>query len=588
MRLAHKVAKTAMKGYPTDFIAFDTETKGSENGDQSLILGWVKSSTEEIMFTNSAGFWEFVERNAKYRKPLAVFAHNMAFDLRVVGRTEYLESNGWTVTTSVTEKVFFIKLKKGEKQIWLIDSFNYLASSLADIGESMGMPKGNVDFETATPEELSTYCLQDTRILFDAMAKYIKFCKDNNLGSFSMTISGQAFNAFKHRFMKHDIYVHDRPKPMRLERSAYFGGIVEAFHVGEVNETVHLLDFKSMYPSVMKENRYPVKIAGYNSKDNVVDTSCDAMVSDILQLLIDGYAIVARVKLNVRESSQAMFPVRIDDMSTFPTGPFETSLCTKELERAIGFDVVEDVIEYAWYEQEYIFEDYVDFFWNERSNATDPMWDKLAKMFNNSPYGKWGQFFYEWSEADESEYFYIPEGETSEDCDTGRIYRNRRGVIEVRSEDRVPANDAFPAIAAHVTSNARVKLWDAINQAGQENVFYCDTDSLFVNATGRAKLDVPNNPGLGELDEQGIFSRAIFYTIKDYECFDGEESVRKRISGVRQNAIQIDHNTFIQPRFSGWRASEKANIVEIAKTMSRENRKRIVHDDGTTSPLVLK
>jgi hypothetical protein len=42
---------------------------------------------------------------------------------------------------------------------------------------------------------------------------------------------------------------------------------------------------------------------------------------------------------------------------------------------------------------------------------------------------------------------------------------------------------SFPAISAHITSYARVKLWKVISYCRENDikVYYCDTDSIFTN-----------------------------------------------------------------------------------------------------------
>ena len=50
------------------------------------------------------------------------------------------------------------------------------------------------------------------------------------------------------------------------------------------------------------------------------------------------------------------------------------------------------------------------------------------------------------------------------------------------------AFNSFPAISAHVTAYARMMLLSYIEQAGWNNVFYTDTDSLFVNYAGYQNL----------------------------------------------------------------------------------------------------
>jgi len=64
--------------------------------------------------------------------------------------------------------------------------------------------------------------------------------------------------------MKEKIYIHDQVTTSEFEREAYFGGRVECFRLGNfTDEFFYNIDVNSMFPSVMKENLYPVKLKNY-------------------------------------------------------------------------------------------------------------------------------------------------------------------------------------------------------------------------------------------------------------------------------------------------------------------------------------
>ena len=60
---------------------------------------------------------------------------------------------------------------------------------------------------------------------------------------------------------------------------------------------------------------------------------------------------------------------------------------------------------------------------------------------------------------------------------------------------------AFVRIASYITSLARLNLYNAARKAGVKNVYYCDTDSLYVNDEGMDRLtnsDMVHNTELGK------------------------------------------------------------------------------------------
>ncbi|GAH94157.1 unnamed protein product, partial [marine sediment metagenome] len=81
---------------------------------------------------------------------------------------------------------------------------------------------------------------------------------------FSITKASQAFCAYRFRFMDHKIYIHNDVTVQNLERSAYIGGRVECFRLGKIpGKQFVSMDINSMYPFVMKAEKYPYELVSY-------------------------------------------------------------------------------------------------------------------------------------------------------------------------------------------------------------------------------------------------------------------------------------------------------------------------------------
>ncbi|GAI81660.1 unnamed protein product, partial [marine sediment metagenome] len=107
-----------------------------------------------------------------------------------------------------------------------------------------------------------------------------------------------------------------------MERDAYKGGRVECFYLGHLNTEKHyVLDVNSLYPTVMRNNKYPVKYL--HIKHNVTLKA--------FARLLKRKSIVAKVLI---ETDKPVYGVRRDRL-VFPTGRFWTSLCTPELKYAV-------------------------------------------------------------------------------------------------------------------------------------------------------------------------------------------------------------------------------------------------------------
>jgi hypothetical protein len=147
------------------------------------------------------------------------------------------------------------------------------------------------------------------------------------------------------------------------------------------------------------------------------------------------------------------------------------------------------------------------------------------------------------------------------------------------SGEKSESQISFPAIASHVTSYARLILWKVIKWCKDNNVkyYYCDTDSIFVEAEISPEFTDENI--LGKLKVEKYYEHGVeFINLKNYcaltpegekvveneegekirindEVFHNESKILKgkqwKMKGVSNNAQMIDMNTFIVQEWGG-------------------------------------
>jgi len=210
-------------------------------------------------------------------------------------------------------------------------------------------------------------------------------------------------------------------------------------------------------------------------------------------------------------------------------------------------------------------------------------------MLLNSLYGKAGQKAQEWEEVGRDNTNTI-EYDRYFDANTHKWIPTRKfgGVSEEMTGEGESTN-SFPAIAAHVTAQARQYLWSLIIRAGRENVFYCDTDSLFVNSDGYDNLkDLINTYQLGALKLEWESDDVVLNGLKDYTVDDN-----RKAKGIRKDAIEIRPGVFKQVQFRNLAGMLRDNdysrqlIKTVEKTLQRDYQKGIVDSEGTVHPLQL-
>ncbi|GAJ13847.1 unnamed protein product, partial [marine sediment metagenome] len=153
----------------------------------------------------------------------------------------------------------------------------------------------------------------------------------------------------------------------------------------------------------------------------------------------------------------------------------------------------------------------------------------------------------------------------------------------------VEGYNSFTAIASEVTANARMLLWDFIEKAGRENVFYCDTDSLLVNKAGADRLAGDRSQTiLGKLKLVQKTSKVVLHNVKDYQL-----GRRVKIKGISKTAEKISDNEYITYQQQGVRTAlhnKNVNTMtwrRVPKTLRRIYIKAIVGLDKEVKPLIM-
>lgn len=493
-------------------------------------------------------FWHDV--TSINEKKIYVFSHNAKYDTLVTNAVKYLYEYGYKIVGFSDDNPFIMRWK-GKNEIIILSSTNYYKTSIKELGKTFGLEKLGVDYEGDNEEKEIEYCMRDVEILKTAMMSFINFVKRQDLGNFSMTIAGQAFNAYRHRFMNADIYIHRNVEIVQLERKAYAGGRNEAFSLGKYNKHVTSYDVNSMYPAVMLENKYPVKLISVRKNINV---------DDLKSILDKGFLAIAECEVDTKE------PVffKKDKKLIFPIGRFITYLSTPELIYGIENDLIKKVNLCAIYEGKNIFENYVTFFYNERmkaKKAKDEVHTMLYKLFLNSLYGKFGQKNIVWEKIADTDENVVKEDKVFDiDLWKYRLIKIFGGSIFEKKEDiegYSEATNAFCAIAAHVTAYARMKLWQFMKSAELKNVLYCDTDSLFVNDKGRKNLEksgLVDDYKLGYIKKEKEDDFIIINGCKDYVFMS-----KVKLKGVKNGSIKISDNKYICQRWEGYSNFIKEN-----------------------------
>lgn len=593
-RKCHCLKREKTLAMPRHIIFFDVETKPEklDNGQtrHRFKLGWAcyyrkaygrnLEQLDWFNFDNILDFWQFVDNHTEKKRKLWVLARNIVFDFTVVEGWRNLRRGEFKLkffhNTGATS---IISVRGAKGSIVFLDIMNWFVESLAKTGERIGIPKLKIDFETCTDEYLNIYCKRDVEIEVENFKRFIKFLEVNTISRLCYTQGSTAMAAYLLNHYHKRIWIHNNKEAIDLERAGYRGGRTECFYLGELkNDNYYIVDVNSLYPFVMRNNLYPVKYQKISHKDS----------PDTLRELLKDSSAVATVLIETDEPAYAVRKER----TIFPIGRFWVTLTTPELLYALEHNHILKVGDCVFYEQANIFKSYVDRFYKMRLKFMEAGIDEyveLCKKLLNTLYGKFGQKAEVWrkigvcpDEPDRIEVLYIVGSHK-----TSAIRYLLGEVFELEGHDE--CFNSFPAIAAHVAAYGRLYLWELMKKTGENNYFYCDTDSLIINERGLQNLgDELDNTCLGGLKVIETMESMNIRGLKDYSIGDKEV-----IKGIRKLAIKIGDGVYEQelwPSFKGLLRRQHPDVYAIStirKRLTREYTKGRVMSSGLIEPLIL-
>lgn len=647
---------------PANLIFFDTETLPIRHADnprrKTLVLKvgvahYVRlekgepTREDELVFTDSAVFWEWVKSKLSVERPTWCFAHNIAFDLTVchfwkaVENGEWIfherqqetqgpegghEKRGWRGTFVPEDPPTIIKVRRADtRQVaWFVDSLNYYRCPLSELGAAHGLAKNYTLLPWAGMDECVSYCRNDVEILKRSILSLMRFTREHDLGVWKATIAGQAFAAFRHRFMGHSILPHNDPAARAHERRSYYGGEVGVFYTGRVVSDLHReplgpvgamhtlpaliqgpvyhLDVNSLYPSVMRDGHFPTQL---------VDIRKESCCRDVMALPT-GVGASARVLLHAKSRP---YPIKHRGKLWFGMGRMQTYLCGPELLSACQSGDVSELWDLHIYTTAPIFRAYVDSIYrlrlDYRANGSMVYSDICKSMLNALP-GKFGQkgigleplpnydCKIQWGTVYERKVTRERLGsfgdsrtlgsgaEIVECAALGREVRIVGGNAFAVSRDGEP-DSSFPAIAAWVTSYGRERMRQLRSLCGPRTVLYQDTDSLHVTKVGLRRLIRAGElhpRELGKLKLVGVAMEAEYRGIKSY-TFDGQ-----RIdAGLKASAQALADGGYREERFQRLRETIAAApppgvvVSSVLKTQATHDVRGLVGADGWVSPV---
>lgn len=390
------------------------------------------------------------------------------------------------------------------------------------------------------------------------------------LGTLQSTTASQAYYGWRRSYYDRAIERHENADAHALERAAYYGGRNECQYVGEVRYdtgtgyTIGLhgynvpytgadgpiirLDINSAYAAAAAQRDVPVRLLSFERNPETwrlfVALEENGVIADVTVETNEPcvpYSLHRHQKLYTAAHAGMHSPaldcntMRGNDnlpphneRIVYPVGRFRAALCGPELQLLLNCGQILKCHALAQYEMAPAFKRWGEALWQERQRAKALGRNAVALTLKTLPvclFGRLGQQRLVWVD--------VPHGKSEEPYTSWYKLNEEKRQLErwrcvgyrVQRQDKGgETNESVPMIPAFVNSLARVRLWDMMKAAGQYNLFYVDTDSLWVNHAGYDNLhalELIDPSVLGKLKIEAEYHRVEFIGQKHYYC-DGQ------------------------------------------------------------------
>lgn len=344
--------------------------------------------------------------------------------------------------------------------------------------------------------------------------------------SLRATAASQAVQALRSQWDCSRLHCHVSERSLKLERQAIYGGRCECLAIAAIHKPAFLLDVRNMYPAICRTLEIPVSLRREHADPRAARRSVYASPE----------THIAHVAIR---TDKPIYPYRRNGLIIYPVGTFESILAGPELRSCIRRGHALDVLSAAEYTTAPYLAPFYGY-WLEKLTAArgegKTALCQFIKRMMNGLIGKFQEPGRRWVAVDYqgvADPFAVYEamGPDGELC----RFRNIAGYTQME-EKHDESYWSCPSVGAWITSAGRSVLWNYIETAGAENVWYVDTDSLLCGEIGFDRLlrnGFVREGEIGHLRLVGRYSECAIYGIRDYSV----GNIRKCAGVPRGEAI---------------------------------------------------
>jgi len=493
-----------------------------------------------------------------YTDEYQVFAHNGGkFDhlfiksCKNITLKDEFGSNGMRLLTGIIKR----DANSPDALFKFKDSLSYLMCSLKVACKSFKIAEedSKMDFDIVNKDhewfikhlqEWRPYMERDVTSLAKVLYK-LEIFMESIAQSITTTcsISSAAWKLLIHNshpdFIKNTRLAKD-PTTQAFIREACYGGRIQHYRrlydAKQSSDGLICIDATSLYPSAMYLSAFPIGSFKVMDMKRINATNLNGLIDK-------GYMFIAEVTMDANNIRHGIMPYRTENRAIiYPSGEFTGVYTSVEIEEALheGYTIKEVKRGIYWLRKRHLFKDIVKSLYDKRKEYKEQNneLEYMVKILLNSLYGKM---------LENINVSTVFTNEETWDKDQGRVISHiklKNGQTQFKYAKRKYSLKPTH-IAAFILSYSRKIMNNIIRQVGDENVYYGDTDSIYVpNKIAEDKLEYIDYLG-GFKNDYGngkIITKAIFLDLKRYYLKFNDGSFKAKFLGLNFKSSIIKSN----------------------------------------------
>lgn len=428
------------------------------------------------VYGSAADMWRVLDAFCLPSKRIVVFTFDLPTQLRTSKALVHLPRIGWHLETIVLEPgAAWALFKDGKRSLMFCDLKTWTPYDWERVKRAVEGKNDNRVVPRVGGNRAATAAFNRAQTIREATLQICEWIERDNLGTFKPTGSGQAYSAFRRRYLHDRLLVHDDVARLVAERTSMWAGRTEAWRHGNVQGGPFLeLDMKAAYARIAAQCNVPTVAM------NVVRRpTMERILNDT-----DKHAYLCHVRV---ETETPVIPTSSGQHTFWPVGVFDSWVWDPELRLLDTYATQVQIAGAYKYRTGPALKEFSTYVIDTLDR---PQADELGvpalvmKHWSRTLVGRFGLRYRAWvpfSDDGDDDLSMCTFIDVDESTMTDMLCVGKDMLLLA---DLTESVESMPQIPAWVMSECRRRLWETMVDIGLDRVVYVDTDSIIIATEG--------------------------------------------------------------------------------------------------------